>query len=71
MPAKIDPDSDQIPRQSWLALLPRRSLWKALAMLLMLLVIVLLQRRTDLLVRHLGGLAPSTSVPQNEMSKNR
>jgi hypothetical protein len=55
---RLDRD-DQIPRQRWFALIPRGSLWKALAMVLMLVVIVFLQRRAEVVVRQLGQLAPA------------
>jgi hypothetical protein len=57
MPASADVDAP-IPRQSWLALIPRRSLWKALAMVLLLVLILFLQRRAGVVVRHMGQLAP-------------
>ena len=55
----------QIPRQSWrdlLPMIPRRSLYKAMAMVLLLVAIVFLQRRTEVVVRHLGGITPASDT---------
>ena len=48
------PDDDPIPRQRLLELLPRRSLLKALTLLLMLGAIVYFQRHADRVAEHLG-----------------
>lgn len=64
------PDDDPIPRQKLLELLPRRSLLKALTLLLMLGAIVYFQRHAGRVAEHvsktmgplLGG-NPASSAP--------
>lgn len=48
------PDDDPIPRQKLLELVPRRSLLKALTLLLMLGAIVYFQRHAGRVAEHLG-----------------
>jgi hypothetical protein len=54
------------PRDSFLSLIPRRSLWKVAALLLLLLGVVYFRRRADRVAREMTkviNLQPSGSAP--------